>query len=143
LDHLKKIIGDIKLTKQRGSVVHYLKKNVHQLLKDSHRKHGEKPQYDLVYCAGLFDYLPDSSCSQLMEIFYGWLAPGGLLAVTNVVDDKPFRHMLEFVLDWHLIYRDLKEAGLIFPDSIPEEAKCIKKDPTGVNIFIEARKPSA
>jgi extracellular factor (EF) 3-hydroxypalmitic acid methyl ester biosynthesis protein len=112
-----------------------------QLLKEN-LKSGKKPQYDLIYCAGLFDYLPDSTCSQMMEVFYEWLAPGGLLAVTNVVDDKPFRHMLEFVLDWHLIYRDVQEAGGIFPESIPLETRSIKKDPTGVNIFIEARKPS-
>ena len=96
----------------------------------------------MVYCAGLFDYLPDNTCSRLMEIFYDWLAPGGLLAVTNVVNDKPFQHMLEFVLDWHLIYRDVKDAQAIFPDNIPLDVRSVKKDPTGVNIFIEARKPS-
>ena len=141
LDHLEKIIGTIKVQHRRQTHVHFTRKNVHQLLKESVKKHGEKPQYDLVYCAGLFDYLPDSTCLQMMAVFYEWLAPGGLLAVTNVVDDKPFRHMLEFVLDWHLIYRDVKEAGFIFPESIPQETRSIKKDPTGVNIFIEARKP--
>lgn len=141
LDRLETIISGIKTQRRRKTPIQFIKKSVYQLFKETHKLSSEKSKYDLVYCAGLFDYLPDSTCAQLMEIFYEWLAPGGLLAVTNVVDDKPFRHMLEFVLDWHLIYRDVENSAAIFPDSIPPEVRSIKKDPTGVNIFIEARKP--
>ena len=56
--------------------------------KKSRPKPGNKPEYDFIYCAGLFDYLPDTTCRQLMEVFYDWLAPGGLLVVTNVMDNK-------------------------------------------------------
>ena len=80
-------------------------------------------------------------CRQLMEIFYDWLAPDGLLAATNVDCDKPFRHMLEFVLDWHLIYRDVEGCKSLIPECIPDDARRVMKDQTGVNIFIEARKP--
>lgn len=142
LDHLEGLAKAIKARRRISATLHFQKKNVLQLFKENARQAGAKPEYDLVYCAGLFDYLPDSTCSQMMEIFYGWLAPGGLLAVTNVVDDMPFRHMLEFVLDWHLIYRDVKDVDAIFPDSIPQDSRSVKKDPTGVNIFVEARKPS-
>ena len=76
-----------------------------------------------------------------MEVFYDWLAPGGLLVVTNVMDNRPFRHMLEFVLDWYLIYRNVEQGAGVIPESIPEEARNIKIDSTGVNIFIEVRKP--
>jgi len=141
LDHLQKIMSGIKAKKGARTVLNFQRKNVHQLIKDNARRAADAPEYDLIYCAGLFDYLPDGTCSRMMEIFYDWLAPGGVLAVTNVVDDKPFRHMLEFVLDWHLIYRDVEESRSIFPDSIPREARSVKKDPTGVNIFLEARKP--
>ena len=141
LNHLEKLTSAIKAKKGVRTAVHFQRMNVHQLIKENARRSGNKPKYDVVYCAGLFDYLPDGTCSRMMEIFYDWLAPGGLLAVTNVVDDKPFRHMLEFVLDWHLIYRDVEDSRLIFPDSIPREARSVKKDPTGVNIFLEARKP--
>jgi extracellular factor (EF) 3-hydroxypalmitic acid methyl ester biosynthesis protein len=57
------------------------------------------------------------------------------------MDNKPFRHMLEFVLDWYLIYRNVEQGARIVPDSIPGEARNITIDPTGVNIFIEVRKP--
>ena len=141
LDHLQKLTSAVKARKGVHTTLHFQRKSVNQLMKDSARP-GKNPQYDVVYCAGLFDYLPDSTCARMMDIFYDWLAPDGLLAVTNVVDDRPFRQMLEFVLDWHLIYRDVKDSHLIFPDSIPQDARSVKKDPTGVNIFLEARKPS-
>ena len=95
----------------------------------------------LFIAPGLFDYLPDRTCVQLMNVLYDWLAPGGLLAATNVEDCKPFRHMLEFVLDWHLIYRGVKKSAALLPQRAEAENARIFKDPTEVNVFIEVRKP--
>jgi extracellular factor (EF) 3-hydroxypalmitic acid methyl ester biosynthesis protein len=50
--------------------------------------------------------------------------------------------MLEFVLDWHLIYRDTKKSGLLVPDQITPDMLKIKRDSTSVNVFIEIRKPN-
>jgi extracellular factor (EF) 3-hydroxypalmitic acid methyl ester biosynthesis protein len=133
----------------RSTAYQIQKKSVHQVLKE-----GSKPvvtsmsngaqqpsDYDLIYCAGLFDYLSDKTCKHLMNIFYRWLAPGGLLAATNVDDSKPFRYMLEFVLDWHLIYRDAKRGLTLLPDRASGEWSRVEKDDTEVNVFIECRKP--
>jgi extracellular factor (EF) 3-hydroxypalmitic acid methyl ester biosynthesis protein len=76
-----------------------------------------------------------------MNIFYSWLAPGGLLLATNVNDTKPFRHMLEFVLDWHLIYRNRNAAVGLVPEGARLEDAKFQEDTTSVNIFIEVRKP--
>jgi hypothetical protein len=75
-----------------------------------------------------------------MNIFYDWLAPGGLIAATNVVNCKPFRHMLEFVLDWNLIYRSQKQGLALAPDRVAPEDISLRRDPTAVNLFIEVRK---
>jgi len=141
LDHAARAVRSIKERLSLETAVHFQKKSVYQILKENQTGAGAKPEYDFIYCAGLFDYLPDVTCRQLMEIFHDWLAPGGLLAVTNVVDQKPFRYMLEFVLDWYLIYRNAGEGASLIPASIPEEARAVKIDPSGVNLFIEARKP--
>ncbi len=142
LDYVARAIGKIKAQLSLGTSVRFQRKSVYQMLKENPAKSAGKPEYDFIYCAGLFDYLPDITCRQLVEVFYGWLAPGGLLAVTNVMDNKPFRHMLEFVLDWYLIYRNVEQGAGIIPGSIPEDARSVKMDSTGVNIFIEVRKPS-
>jgi len=141
LDHTARAIRSLKERLSLETTVHFQRKSVYQILKENQTGPGGKPEYDFIYCAGLFDYLPDVTCRQLMGIFYGWLAPGGLLAVTNVVDNKPFRHMLEFVLDWYLIYRNAEQGAALVPESIPEEASAIKIEPSGVNLFIEVRKP--
>ena len=114
------------------------------MLKD-YSKSIAKPdslKYDFIYCAGLFDYLPDRTCKQLSSIFYDWLLPNGLLVVTNVYNSKPFRHMLEFILDWHLIYRDKKKGELLAPQNASAEQVRVINDETGVNLFIEVRKPN-
>jgi extracellular factor (EF) 3-hydroxypalmitic acid methyl ester biosynthesis protein len=141
LDYVARAIRKIKERLSLGTPVRFQRKSVYQMLKENQVKSSPRPEYDFIYCAGLFDYLPDTTCRQLMEVFYDWLAPGGLLAVTNVMDNKPFRHMLEFVLDWYLIYRNVEQGAGVVPESIPAGARSIKIDSTGVNIFIEARKP--
>jgi extracellular factor (EF) 3-hydroxypalmitic acid methyl ester biosynthesis protein len=141
--YVAKTLDELKRRFGRRTGIQVQKKSVHQVLKD-----GSKPivgledkQYDFIYCAGLFDYLSDRTCKQLTGIFYDWLAPGGLLTATNVDDCKPFRHMLEFVLDWHLIYRDQKRAAYLVPDRAAKDSSRVMKDPTEVNAFIEVRKP--
>jgi extracellular factor (EF) 3-hydroxypalmitic acid methyl ester biosynthesis protein len=141
--HTSGVLEELKRRYRRRTLIQVQKKSVQAVLKDGAKPLVDAPdrKYDVIYCAGLFDYLPDRTCLQLMNIFYDWLAPGGLLAATNVEDCKPFRHMLEFVLDWHLIYRGVKRAGALLPQrALPEDTRIVK-DPTEVNVFIEVRKP--
>ena len=141
--HTSGVLEELKRRYRRRTLIQVQKKSVQAVLKDGAKPVVDAPdrRYDVIYCAGLFDYLPDRTCLQLMNIFYDWLAPGGLLAATNVEDCKPFRHMLEFVLDWHLIYRDLRKSGALLPQRALAENARIVKDPTEVNVFIEVRKP--
>ncbi len=65
-----------------------------------------KPEFDLVYCAGLFDYLSDKVCSRLLQYFAARTNPGGTVLVTNVHSSNPQKISMEHLLEWHLIYRD-------------------------------------
>jgi extracellular factor (EF) 3-hydroxypalmitic acid methyl ester biosynthesis protein len=143
LQHTRRILNDLNTRYGRRASIQLQKKSVNQVLKEASKSAVDAPdkKFDFIYCAGLFDYLSDRTCKQLMKVFYDWLAPGGLQTVTNVDACKPFRHMLEFVLDWHLVYRDTKKGALLLPASVPAEDACIRRDPTAVNLFIEVRKP--
>jgi extracellular factor (EF) 3-hydroxypalmitic acid methyl ester biosynthesis protein len=143
VQHTSRILDELKRRYARRTLIQMQKKSVQQVLKEGAKPVVDAPdrRYDLVYCAGLFDYLPDRTCVQLMNVFYDWLEPGGLLVATNVEDCKPFRHMLEFVLDWHLIYRSVKKSAALLPRRVEAENARILKDPTEVNVFIEVRKP--
>jgi extracellular factor (EF) 3-hydroxypalmitic acid methyl ester biosynthesis protein len=144
VQHASRVLEEVKRQYGRRTVIKVQKKSVQQVLKE-----GAKPAvnipgqgYDFIYCAGLFDYLPDRTCAQLMNVFYDWLAPGGLVTATNVENCRPFRHMLEFVLDWHLIYRGVKESTALLPQRAASEDTRVAKDPTTVNVFLEVRKPA-
>ena len=141
IQHARRALEELRKRFGRRTVLQLQRKSVHQVLKEGARAAATPhAAYDFIYCAGLFDYLPDRTCKQLMNIFYDWLAPGGLLAATNVDNCRPFRHMLEFVLDWHLIYRDTRKSSALLPDAAGPDLGRIQRDLTGVNVIIEARK---
>ncbi|HTR43958.1 MAG TPA: class I SAM-dependent methyltransferase [Pseudomonadales bacterium] len=146
LEHTKQVIHNIKDRLGRRTIVRFQKKAVHQLFKDNHNippsRDGRIREYDFIYCAGLFDYLTDQVCKQLLKIFHGWLAPGGQLLVTNVTPLTPNQGSLDLILDWHLIYRNAAEFEQLCSGIIPNETIRVRSDHTGVNIFMEVRKPN-
>jgi len=74
-----------------------------------------------------------------MDVFYGMLAPGGLLLATNV-DVHPSRNEMEYFLEWHLVHRNSNEMMKLAPEQADREQMKLTRDPTGVNIFLEVRK---
>lgn len=140
LAYAQGIIEERRRACNRRLSVNFIKKSVMQLLKGGERG-GLGQNYDLIYCAGLYDYLPDRVCRQLNEIYYSLLAPGGLLVTTNVDACNPIRHMLDYVLEWHLIYRNSAQFRPLAPAEAPPDAVRIYSDVTGVNIFMEVRSP--
>jgi len=133
----------IKARHGRHASIEYVRKSVQQILKESSRTIQQAPDkgYDFVYCAGLFDYLTDAICHRLMNVMYEWLAPGGLLVATNVEPSNPLRNGMEHLLDWNLIYRTAAHMRRLAPTSAPPDAVVVHSEDTGVNLFLEARKP--
>jgi extracellular factor (EF) 3-hydroxypalmitic acid methyl ester biosynthesis protein len=149
LRFLQSRLEDIRKRNNRSTPVQLVKKSVHQVLKEGGRslERGAAVQYDFVYCAGLFDYLTGQVCKRLMNIFYNLLAPGGLLVATNVSDtmnsSRPFRYSMEYILEWNLIYRNGRQVADLAPDAALPDNVAVINENTGVNTFIEVRKPDA
>jgi extracellular factor (EF) 3-hydroxypalmitic acid methyl ester biosynthesis protein len=127
----------------RTTKINMVKRSVHQLLKDSSK--GSNIQgalsFDFVYCAGLFDYLTDRTCKQLMNIFYELLAPGGLLVATNVDSFNPIRNIMGYIFEWRLVERNGTEFLTLIPDQASRNDSRVLADATSCNIFLEVRKP--
>lgn len=142
LRYTEKILSGLKAKHSRSTPLHYVKKSVHQLLKESARATEVEAgaRYDLVYCAGLFDYFSEQVCHRLMNIMYGWLKPGGLLVATNVTVHNPSRGWMEHVTDWHLIYRDARQMQALIPHGASAEDTRVFVEPSGVNVFLEVEK---
>src|SRR5262245_25867642 len=79
-------LDSLKSRHGRTTHLQFVRKSVQNILKESARtiERPAQDQFDLIYCAGLFDYLSDAVCQRLSNILYDWLAPDGLLVVTNV-----------------------------------------------------------
>jgi extracellular factor (EF) 3-hydroxypalmitic acid methyl ester biosynthesis protein len=120
-----------------------VKKSVNHILKEVFKTSTDPPEkvYDLIYCAGLFDYLEDRICKKLMDYFYGLLAPGGLLVATNVTPSNPIINIMESFMEWHLIYRSPEQIAILKPEAAPEGSCEVTTEITGINVFIEVRKP--
>lgn len=117
--------------------IKYVHESVHQLLKRASRNDDAVGQesFDMVYCAGLFDYLSDKVCMRLLEFFRSRTVAGGSILVTNVHARNPQRHVMEHLLEWHLIYRDEAQIERLLPPQCGDQR--VYCDETGVNVFAE------
>jgi len=142
LDHVKSAINRAKGAHGRQTAFAVRRISVTQLIKESSQP-GRRPlgaDFDLVYCGGLFDYLSPRICRQLVGMLYEYTAPGGLVVVANMWDRfRPFSEMLEFLLDWHLVYRSAKDLEGFIPS--PGLRECAPVSEDGINLFLELRKP--
>ncbi|HUB87911.1 MAG TPA: class I SAM-dependent methyltransferase [Verrucomicrobiae bacterium] len=141
LNYASSKLEEIKNLHKRQTRIHTKQMSVTQLVKYMVQPANNPlgTGFDLIYCGGLFDYLSDQMCRQLVALFYEWLAPDGLVVVANMNDQqKPFRHMVEFLLDWHLIYRDSRCMASFAPEKADNHS--VISEPLGVNLFLEARK---
>jgi extracellular factor (EF) 3-hydroxypalmitic acid methyl ester biosynthesis protein len=143
IQHSSELLAETKARFCRDTPIQMKKKSVQQILKEASRPGSSVGKYDFVYCAGLFDYLSDRICKQLMDLFYSSLAPGGLLLVTNVDGTRPFHNKLEFILDWNLIYRNGEQMKDLRPEGALAENLSVWSDLASVNVFLEVRKPNA
>jgi extracellular factor (EF) 3-hydroxypalmitic acid methyl ester biosynthesis protein len=144
IEHTQKILNQVRTQSGRVTPISLLQRSVHQLLRQASTGDVDLHwgSYDVVYCAGLFDYLSQRVCRRLNDLFARLLAPGGLMVVTNVSNINPSRAFMEFVVEWNLIYRDDSAMMEIAPLNGGQFESTLKKDETGVNLFLEIRKRS-
>jgi extracellular factor (EF) 3-hydroxypalmitic acid methyl ester biosynthesis protein len=144
LAHCQSSVAAAKNKFNRLTQFKFVKKSVQQIVRESLRG-GETAaagKYDLVYCAGLFDYLSAALCQNLTDIFYGWLAPGGKLVTTNVDAYNPRRLTMDHLMAWHLFYRRGADMMALKPAAAPDDLCAVQADATSVNLYFEAQKPA-
>jgi extracellular factor (EF) 3-hydroxypalmitic acid methyl ester biosynthesis protein len=138
LEYARTAIEETIASHDRKTVVEFEQKSIDELLRETDgQTHEPAPQYDFVYCAGLFDYFTDPVCRRLIRLFFQWVKPGGLATVTNVHPDNPNRPTMEYLLEWYLVYRD-ENAMEKLARSVSQKQVCA--DGTGLNVFLDLRK---
>jgi extracellular factor (EF) 3-hydroxypalmitic acid methyl ester biosynthesis protein len=114
----------------------YLHASIKRLLRDPEllAPFGE---FDLVYSAGLLDYLQHRTAVTLARRLAAVTAPGdGKLLVANMVDHRA-RWFLEVPLEWPLVYRTREELLDLGERAVPGARLRIVDEDSGVNPFLE------
>jgi len=141
LTHVGGRLRELTRTHGRRTGIETRQISVQHLLRSAlQRRAAPAEKYDMIYCAGLFDYLSDATCRALVALFCDWLEKDGLLAVANMNNSKPFQHFIESILDWHLIYRSAEQMRNWRTPCVAEQA-VVRIEPTTVNLFLEIRTP--
>jgi extracellular factor (EF) 3-hydroxypalmitic acid methyl ester biosynthesis protein len=113
----------------------FLNESIKRLLRDTHL-FDEFQGFDAIYSCGLIDYLHEYTAVKLARNLCGAVAPGGKVLLANMVD-HPSRWIMEYHLDWKLIYRTREELMGIGRRAVPGARIRMLEEETGVNPFIE------
>jgi extracellular factor (EF) 3-hydroxypalmitic acid methyl ester biosynthesis protein len=135
--------GRLKRLLQRkwpeGVSIVYLHDSIRRLLRDA-GIFKRFDDFDAIFCCGLFDYLQLPTAVALCRNLFAKLAPSGTLYIGNVVPTLPTRWIMEFHLNWYLIYRTRSELADLGHVAMPSARIEIKDEPIGVNPFLVGTK---
>ena len=101
-----------------------------------------KPEkkYDLVWSAGLFDYLDDKQFIFLLRSLLDMVSPNGQLVIGNFSESNPSRDYMEFG-EWFLHHRSESSLSRLAQQSgCSTNSIIIEKEPCGVNLFLRVLK---
>jgi extracellular factor (EF) 3-hydroxypalmitic acid methyl ester biosynthesis protein len=104
-------------------------------------RHQYGPQ-DIIYSAGLTDYLDRRLFQALIARCYEHLKPGGVLIIGNFTPKNRNRVFMDRILHWKLIYRDAAHLEELFAASPFGRKPEILAEDQGVNLFAVATRVS-
>lgn len=115
---------------------------IHAGVRDILKRRIDLKNFDLIYAAGLFDYLPDEVARPLILRLFEILNPGGRLLYANFVPGIEDCGYMETFMDWHLLFRTKFETlDLAHGVSISELSdRRLWMDPLDTMAFVELTK---
>lgn len=111
---------------------------IHKAMKNVIARGVEGGDYDIIYCAGLFDYLSDPVAQLAAVKLFKSLRSGGSLIIGNFNLANPNEVIMDLALDWHLIYRSSNDLQSLF-ENIGGKLS-IESENLGINLFCVIRK---
>jgi extracellular factor (EF) 3-hydroxypalmitic acid methyl ester biosynthesis protein len=115
--------------------IRFLHDSIKRLLRDPELFRDHAP-FDLVICAGLFDYLDDEKARVLTQALYKSLRGGGTLYWGNFVPEQPTRWLLEHHLEWFLTYRSREQMRAIATEAVPKGVVSVLEESVGWCPFV-------
>lgn len=103
-------------------------------------KYKPEKDYDLIWSAGLFDYLDDKAFCFLLGRLFSSVKSSGGVAIGNFSKNNSSRDYMEFG-GWFLHHRSEDQLfELARSCGAPADNIAIEKEPEGVNLFLRIRK---
>lgn len=97
-------------------------------------------KYQLVWSAGLFDYLDDNSFKALLQRLYDCVDEGGELVIGNFSDSNPTRNYMELLGEWFLHHRSREQLLKLAQEcDVPDAAFSVGQEEEGVNLFLHLK----
>lgn len=139
LAHVDRVLSANETSQQLSASIQYLHVGLKQLL--LRREFMDAiPLQDLIYTAGVFDYLGIRLAQRLAHWLYQRLLPGGQLVIGNVKQIRGVAWSLDYWMDWPLIYRTTEEM-LEITDLLPQDCQReVKVDASGFTNMLLIRK---
>jgi SAM-dependent methyltransferase len=104
--------------------------------RDNAFKFKSSKQYDLIWSAGLFDYLKEDIFKMLLSKLLAFVKPGGELVVGNFSLNNPCQDWMECGR-WLLYYRSPEDLIKLATDcGVFRENITVESEPLGVNLFL-------
>lgn len=104
-------------------------------------RYNAPEKYNLVWSAGLFDYLNDRVFKFLLQRMCSFTARGGELVIGNFSPLNPDQDYMEFA-GWNLNHRTPEQLLKLVEDSgIISEDISIRSEEEGINLFLHIQNP--
>ena len=112
-----------------------MRKNVHLDTCNVFKIKTDK-KYDLIWSAGLFDYLEDRVAVLLLKRMWKLLKEGGQIIFGNFSPENPTRKGMELIGKWYLIHRTANELiRLVRSSKLPFHELEVESEVLGINLF--------
>jgi hypothetical protein len=96
--------------------------------------------HDIIYSAGLTDYLNDDLFTAFVNRCYSQLNDNGYLIIGNFATINPDRLFMDHILDWRLIYRTGDELKQLFQQTAFCDNVSVFSESQKVNLFVQGIK---
>jgi extracellular factor (EF) 3-hydroxypalmitic acid methyl ester biosynthesis protein len=94
------------IRRNHGSKVHCVEASIRGILTGKH----DLGQFDVIYSAGLYDYLSQETATRLTSQMFAMLKPEGSLLYANFAPDIEDVGYMEAAMDWWLTYRNSEKT---------------------------------
>lgn len=95
--------------------------------------------FDIIWSAGLFDYLTDAYFTHLLHKLFAHLRTGGELVIGNFCRTNPGLPYMEFI-EWSLHHRTADELRAFAAPLSDQATVGVHAEPAQVNLFLHVRK---